>query len=126
MKFKNLKELNVWCESVKLATEIYKTVNSNSKFTKDFGLKEQIQRSAVSVPSNIAEGFERETNAEFIRFLYIAKGSCAELKTQIIIAKEISYIIESKLEELIENCDHISVMIYRLIEYLKKNRPQKK
>jgi four helix bundle protein len=120
MKFSKLKELNVWNESMKLAAEIYKTVNASSKFTRDFGLKEQIQRSAVSIPSNIAEGFERETNAEFIRFLYIAKGSCAELKTQIIIAKEISYIIESKSEELIETCDHISVMVYRLIEYLKK------
>ena len=126
MKFSKLKELNVWNESMKLAAEIYKTVNTSSKLTRDFGLKEQIQRSAVSIPSNIAEGFERETNAEFIRFLYIAKGSCAELKTQIILAKEISYIIESKSEELIETCDHISVMIYRLIEYLKKNRLQKK
>lgn len=126
MKFSNLNEINVWTESMKLPTAIYKVVNANPKFTRDFGLKEQIQRSAVSIPSNIAEGFERETNAEFIRFLYIAKGSCAELKTQIIIAREVDYIDQSKSVELLDTCDHISIMIFKLIDYLKKNRPQKK
>ena len=126
MKFSKLKELNVWTESVKLATEIYKAVNASTKFIRDFGLKEQIQRSAVSIPSNIAEGFERETGAEFIRFLFIAKGSCAELKTQIIIAKEIGYISEEKSSELLDICDHISIMIFKLIEYLRKTRLKKK
>lgn len=125
MKFSKLNELNVWTESVKLATEIYKTVNSSTKFIKDFGLKDQIQRSAVSIPSNIAEGFERETGAEFVRFLFIAKGSCAELKTQIIIAREIDYINENKTTELLGVCDHISIMIFKLIEYLRKARPKK-
>lgn len=125
MKFSKLSELNVWTESVKLATEIYKTVNASTKFNKDFGLKDQIQRSAVSIPSNIAEGFERETGAEFIRFLFIAKGSCAELKTQIIIAKEIGYISDERSSELLDICDHISIMTFKLIDYLKKSRSKK-
>lgn len=125
MKFSKLNELNVWTESVKIATEIYKTVNTSTKFIKDFGLKDQIQRSAISIPSNIAEGFERETGAEFVRFLFIAKGSCAELKTQIIIAKEIGYISDEKSSELLDTCDHISIMIFKLIDYLRKSRLKK-
>ena len=125
MKFSKLSELNVWNESVKLAAEIYKTVNASTIFSKDFGLKDQIQRSAISIPSNIAEGFERETGAEFVRFLFIAKGSCAELKTQIIIAKEIGYISEEKTSELLDICDHISIMIFKLIDYLRESRPKK-
>ena len=125
MKFSKLSELNVWNESVKLAAEIYKTVNASTIFSKDFGLKDQIQRSAISIPSNIAEGFERETGADFVRFLFIAKGSCAELKTQIIIAKEIGYISEEKTSELLDICDHISIMIFKLIDYLRESRPKK-
>lgn len=122
MKFSKLEELNVWTESVKLAVEVYKIIQSNTKLNRDYGLKDQLQRSVVSVSSNIAEGFERETNSEFIRSLFIAKGSCAELKTQLLIAKEIGFLKEARYNELIQDCHRISIMIYKLIEYLKKKR----
>jgi len=86
----NFEELKVWRKSKDLAVAIFRIFADS----KDFGFKDQITRSALSVPSNIAEGFERESNKELIRFLYIAKGSCGELRTQIIIAKEIGYISE--------------------------------
>ena len=70
---------------------IYK-VTSQGKISRDYGLKDQIQRAAVSVSSNIAEGFERGTKQEFIQFLYIARGSCGELRSQLYIAKEIGYL----------------------------------
>ena len=113
-------EIKVWNESVKLSADIYRTINESKNLKKDFGLRDQIQRSVVSIPSNIAEGFERETHAEFIRFLYFAKSSCAELKTQLLIAKEIEYLTEKIYTEFKKRCDHISIMIYKLINYLKK------
>ncbi len=86
----NFQELRVWQLAKELAVRIYKLTQTLS-FSKDFGLKDQIQRSAVSVPSNIAEGDELETDKQSIRHFYIAKGSSAELLTQLIIAEEIGY-----------------------------------
>ncbi len=76
------RNLMVWKKSKDLAVYIYKLTNTGS-FSKDFGLRDQIRRAAVSIPSNIAEGDERDTNKESVRFLYIAKGSLAELLTQL-------------------------------------------
>lgn len=120
MKFSKLEEINVWNESVKLSVDVYKMIHESKDLKRDFGLRDQIQRSVVSIPSNIAEGFERETYAEFVRFLYFAKSSCAELKTQLLIAKEIEYLTEKIYTELKKRSDHISIMIYKLIDYLKK------
>lgn len=80
----NFKELNIWKSSFKLSVSIIKEI----KDSKNFALKDQITRSAISIPSNIAEGSQRNSNLDFIRFLHIAKGSAAELYTQILIAKE--------------------------------------
>ncbi|MBM3394247.1 MAG: four helix bundle protein [Betaproteobacteria bacterium] len=77
--------LEVWQEATSLAVEIY-AVSRNGGFSQNFGFRDQIRRAAVSVASNIAEGKERETIPEFIRYLYIAKGSAGELKTQLMIA----------------------------------------
>ncbi|MEJ2685452.1 MAG: four helix bundle protein [Candidatus Sulfobium sp.] len=86
---KRFEDLEVWKSSYKLAVEIYKRFSN----CKDYGLKDQITRSSVSVPSNIAEGFERNSNKEFIRYLYIAKGSCGELRTQLHIAQGLDILI---------------------------------
>jgi four helix bundle protein len=88
---KTHKDLNVWQESIVLVTLIYEKTKS---FPKDelFGLTSQIRRSAVSIPSNIAEGAARESNKEFLRFLFISQGSVSELDTQLIIAKNLSFI----------------------------------
>ena len=104
-------DLNVWKESVKLARDIYRELRN----CKDFGLRDQIQRSAVSIPSNIAEGFERHSNKEFIRFLYIALGSCAELRTQLYIAVD-TEIIEKVIGDLyLEKTRKISAMLSKYI-----------
>ena len=81
-------DLNVWKEAMLLTRDVYREL----KNCKNFGLRDQMQRSAVSIPSNIAEGFERNSNKEFIRFLYIALGSCAELRTQLYITIDIEII----------------------------------
>ena len=82
---KGFEELKVWQKAKDLAVLIYK-ITSDGKLSKDFGLRDQIRRSAVSIASNIAEGDERETDKESVRFFYIAKGSLAELRTQLMIA----------------------------------------
>ncbi|MBJ7429558.1 MAG: four helix bundle protein, partial [Bacteroidia bacterium] len=84
-KIEKVEDLISWQKSKDLTIEIYK-ITKNSSFSKDFGLCNQIQRAAVSIPSNIAEGFGRGGNKEFLQFLSIAKGSLYELKTQLIIA----------------------------------------
>lgn len=97
---------------------IYKTTEIG-KLGKDWGLRDQIRKSAISIPSNIAEGFDRDSNAEFKRFLFISKGSCAELKTQLYISESISYIDKETSRPLIQECDELSRMIGSLIKYLK-------
>ena len=83
-----------------------------------YGLTSQMRRSAVSIPSNIAEGFRRYHNKEYKQFLYIALGSCAELETQIIIANELDYINETNKTELIEKIKYICRMTVKLINKL--------
>ena len=95
----NFKELRVWQRGVLLATEIYK-ITKQIPFAKDYGLSNQIQRAGVSISSNIAEGDERGTNRESVRFFNIAKGSAAEVITQLNIAYNIGYIDKTTLEKL--------------------------
>ncbi len=114
------KELEVWKRSIRLVKNVYETTRL---FPKDelYGLISQIKRSAVSIPSNIAEGCGRNYDRELIQFLYVSLGSLAELETQLIISKELDYIenISGTLEELLA----IRKMIIGLIKYLKKKQP---
>ena len=111
----NFKELRVWQIAKELAVKIYK-MTQNPQFKKDFGFKDQIQRSAVSIPSNIAEGDELGTDKQSVRYFYISKGSAAELLTQLIIANEIGYIDDMTKDNLVDECDKISAMLSRLIK----------
>lgn len=88
---KSFEDLDIWKEGCQLAIDLYQ-VTGKDQFARDFGLRDQIRRSAVSIPSNISEGKERETLRELIRYLYIAKGSAAELKTQLYIAQRVGYL----------------------------------
>ncbi|MEP6646977.1 MAG: four helix bundle protein, partial [Saprospiraceae bacterium] len=97
-KYQSFEDLIIWKESMQLCFDIYAVL----KPCRDYGLKDQIQRSAVSIPSNIAEGFERQTDKEFIRFLFIAKGSCGELRTQLYIANEQKNILQNLCLEFID------------------------
>jgi len=114
--FQSFEDLFIWQEGVELSVDLYTSL----KNCKDFGLRDQIQRSSVSVPSNIAEGFERQTDKEFIQFLYIAKGSSAELRTQLYIASRVLIIEKDKCLSFIMNAKKNSAMIQNLISSKKR------
>lgn len=111
----NFKELRVWKESIDLAEEIYK-LTRREPFSKDFGLKDQIQRAVFSVASNIAEGDERKTLKEAKYFFNIAKGSVAEVITQLHIAFRVGYITKKTLMRLEDNTQKIRASIKNLIK----------
>ncbi|CAH0527283.1 four helix bundle protein [Vibrio hippocampi] len=104
--------LNVWKRSCRLCVDIVRTMDS----CKNFGLKDQLCRSSLSVPSNIAEGEERQTKRESARFFYIAKGSCGEVITQLYIASELGYIRKTQAIEFINEAKQISAMLAQLIK----------
>ncbi|MFA6103656.1 MAG: four helix bundle protein [Victivallaceae bacterium] len=113
---KNFEQLDVWKRSCQLAVATYKTFEK----VKDYGLYNQVTRAAVSVPSNIAEGSERQTSKEFIQFLYIAKGSVAELRTQIYIAGKLNIISSADMKTIADEAMEISRMLQGLISSIKK------
>ena len=113
------KDLVVWQKGKDLAVKIYRISREGPLF-RDFGLRDQIRRSAVSVPSNLAEGDERDTNKEAIRFFYISKGSLAELRTQIQIAFEIDYVKEEEFCDIDDECRVLGKMIGSLIKARKQ------
>lgn len=114
----NFKELLVWKKSIELVTEIYE-ITSVFPSEEKFGLVSQIRRASVSVPSNIAEGNSRRSSADYIQFLKIARGSSAEVETQIIISKNLGFIEELKCNELLSKITEIMKMINGLINYIK-------
>ena len=99
MTVKKFEDLEVWQEALRLSKLLYREL----KECRDFSLRDQIQRSSVSIASNIAEGFERRTNKEFIQHLYIAKGSCSELRAE-------------SADTLIDKTRKTSAMLYNLIK----------
>lgn len=111
-------DLEVWQVARILTREIY-NVTKHSAFTQDFGLKNQIQRAAVSILSNIAEGFERNGNKELCNFLYIAKGSAGEVRAQLYVAQDLGYITEEEFEMLGALAQRCSSMLYRFCETVK-------
>jgi four helix bundle protein len=116
--FIKIEDMIAWQKAKMLTIEIYKLTNE-PLFSKDFGLKDQIRRAAVSVPSNIAEGFGRGGTNEFRNFLSISKGSLYEVKTQLIIAFELGFVDESVKNKLILDIEETTGMIAGLIKYLK-------
>ena len=119
MKAAQFEDLEIWKEGMRVAVMVYDVV----KLCKDYSFKDQIQRSASSVPFNIAEGFERQTNKEFIHFLYIAKGSCGELRTQLYLGYQLEYITNENYIILLEKAKLLSVMLNNFIQARKKFTP---
>lgn len=115
MAYSSFENLEVWQKACRLAVKLYKVLGD----CKDYGLKNQMTRAGVSVASNIAEGAERGSAAEFIRFLHIAKGSAAELRTQIYIAGRIEILSDQLQKELVSELKSISSMIHALIRSIK-------
>ena len=118
MKITSFKDLDIWNRSIALVENIYKVTKS---FPKEelYGLTSQLRRSAVSIPSNIAEGFGRFHKNEYKQFLHIAIGSCAEVSTQIIIASKLGFLEKGKANILLNELEEISKMTMGIIKKLK-------
>ena len=115
--FKKFEEIESWQKARELTRRVYE-VSNKSKFSKDFGLKDQIRRAAVSVMSNIAEGNDRSGTGEFIQFLAIAKGSACEVISHVYVALDQGYITRSECERLNELAERTVNMIGGLMKYL--------
>jgi len=115
--YHSFEDLEVWKKACNLAVKVYGCL----KDCRDYGLKDQATRSSVSIPSNVAEGIERESTKETIHFLHIAKGSCAELRTQIYIAQRISLIDPGVAKQIIQEAEDVSRMLHGLIKSFSKN-----
>ena len=112
---KNFRDLDVWKKSIELVKKVY-IITGNFPREELYGLTSQMRRASVSVPSNIAEGHVRKSTKEFIQFLYIAMGSLAELETQLVISRELKYIIPSQEENLVkEQVRPLTKMIQKLM-----------
>ena len=117
MAYTSFEDLEIWQRGTRLAVSIYNELSG----CRDFSLRDQLQRSAVSIPSNIAEGSERDSNPDYIRFLRIAKGSAAELRTQLHIAEQIGILTAENAHSLRTEAKEITAMTQGLISYLLKS-----
>jgi len=124
VKITRFEDLTIWKLSLKVTRLIY-DLTSQNKFVKDFGLKNQMQRAIVSVSSNIVEGFEKNNNNEFIRYLKIAKGSIGEVRNQLYISRDINYINDKEFNYLNDLLLDLSNQIGKFISYLVVKRKDK-
>jgi four helix bundle protein len=118
-KFNSFEEINSWQKARIFNKRIYE-ITENQNFKKDFDLVRQIRRASISISSNIAEGFERNTDKEFVYFLYIAKASAGEVRSQMYLAFDLNYIIKTEFEEIFTDISDISKLISGFIKYLQK------
>ena len=116
--FKRFEEIEAWQEARKLVKQIY-SLSKTEKFSRDFGLRDQVRRASVSIMANIAEGYERGGSREFIQFLSIAKGSAAEVKSHLYVALDQEYVGEQRFNELIDQVEITARKLSKLIEYLR-------
>jgi len=113
-------DIQAWKDSMVLADAVYSASNTGP-FAKDFGLRDQMRRAAVSISSNIAEGFERNSKPEFIRFLSIAKGSAGELRSQLYLAHRQGYLTDEAFNDLYSSVFDVSRKIAKFAEYLRND-----
>jgi four helix bundle protein len=124
MKIKRFEDFEAWQLARELARKVYR-LTKKPKFAKDYGLKIQIQDAAGSSMHNIAEGFDSETNAEFIRFLRYAKRSCTEVQSELYLALDEEYISVDEFKDVYEQARRTRAAIYGFIKYLKKYKENK-
>ncbi len=117
-KIERFEDLKVWQASRLISIAVFEMAK-NEKLSKDYSLKDQINRSAGSIMDNIAEGFERGGKKEFVQFLYIAKGSSGELRSQIYRANDRGYITNGESEKLLKSVEEVSKQLMGFIQYLK-------
>ena len=123
--FKTFEEINAWQNARVLVKDVYALTRCGD-FCKDYGLKDQIQRAAVSICSNIAEGFERRGNKELINFLWIAKGSAAEVCSQLYNARDLGYITDEQFKTMYDSSKQIGGMLFNLISSLSSDERRTK
>ena len=121
MKIESFEDLKAWKASRELAKKVY-SLTKRRDFAKDFGLVNQIRKATVSVVSNISEGFERGSNAEFVRFLYIAKASCGEIRSYLFIAFDQGYLTKDEPDKTASFANALSAMIGGFIGYLRSSK----
>ena len=121
MAFRSFEDLEVWQRGCRLAVDVFKTFARCRNFT----MQDQVQRSALSIPSNVAEGYERNSNKEFIRFLNIAKGSGGELRTQLYIPRKLEFLTKPDFNRLVEESKEISKMLHGLSKAVSKRLSKK-
>jgi four helix bundle protein len=119
-KIKKFEDIESWKRARTLTKRIYE-VTASGKFAHDFGLKDQIRRASVSILSNIAEGFERGGDKEFLQFLAIAKGSCGEARAQLYVALDQEYISVVRFEALTSSATEVSQLISGFMKYLRES-----
>ncbi len=120
---RTFEDLFVWKKARELANAVYAICETGS-LVKDFGLRDQLRRAAVSVMSNIAEGFERETTPDYLHFLYIAKGSAGELRSQLYLAKDRSLVPNELLLSCSELARHVSILLAKMISSIKARQTE--
>ena len=118
VKITRFEDIESWKKARTLTSEIYR-ITATGEFVRDFGLKDQIRRAAVSILSNIAEGFERGGDKEFLYFLSIAKGSCGEVRAQLYVALDQQYLSREAFEQLSSNAVEVGQLLSGFIRYLK-------
>lgn len=123
-KVERFEDLIAWQKARQLTSEIYR-ITMHGEFAKDFGLRDQIRRAAVSVMSNIAEGFDRGSRGEFHPFLVVAKTSCAEVRSQLYVAQDIGYINQETFDIVNSNTSELSRIIGGLRAAVQKQRDEK-
>ncbi|WP_158839662.1 four helix bundle protein [Polaribacter sp. L3A8] len=119
MSFKSFEEIESW-KKARVFNKLIYSITSQENFSKDFDLIRQIRRASVSITSNIAEGFERSTDKEFVYFLFVAKASAGEVRSQLYLANDLQYINNEDFHQLKSKVIEISKLIGGLIKYLKK------
>jgi four helix bundle protein len=119
-KIKKFEEIESWKKARELTKELY-SVTSTGKFSRDFGLKDQIRRASVSILSNIAEGFERGGDKEFLQFLAVAKGSCGEVRAQLYVALDQDYFGYNEFEKLSRLTIEVGQLLSGFMKYLKES-----
>jgi len=119
-KIERFEDIESWKVSRELTNDVYR-VTSAGAFARDFGLKDQMRRASVSILSNIAEGFERTGNKEFVQFLAVARGSCGELRAQLYVALDQSYITEEQFGFLSQKAVSASQLLSGLIKYVQES-----
>jgi four helix bundle protein len=121
MKISRFEDLQCWKEARTIVRQVYR-VTSTAEFKKDYGLSGQVQRAAISVMANIAEGFVRRSNKEFIQFLFVAMSSAAEVQNHLYVASDLHYISDVQFNETYSQADKTARIISGLITYLKQNQ----